>query len=104
MLSDYVEGAQSGENSLSDYEFIQIGMDFPEEVLRKSSHYEDGELYEHDHKFDRKSDEASAYDGCLVPFVEISPLSALPIMSVFYLFDVSILPECLLNVSVGYKS
>lgn len=35
-------------------------MDFSEEALRKGSDYEDGELYEHDHKLEGKFEEAPA--------------------------------------------
>jgi hypothetical protein len=103
MLSYFIDGAQSRENNLPHYEFMQVFMDFLEEALRKGSDYEDGELYEHDHKLEWKFEEASAYDGFLVPFVEISSLIAYPTVRVFHLFDIPVLLECLLNVLVCYK-
>lgn len=79
-------------------------MDFSEESLRKDSDHEDGKLYEHEYELERKTYEASPYDGFLVPFIEINSLRSYPVVGAFHIFDISVLLESLLNVLVGYKS
>jgi hypothetical protein len=79
-------------------------MYFPEEILGKYQQYKGEELYDPDREFVRKPYEASAYNGFLIPFVEISSLNTFPIMRVFHLFDISVLLEYLINDVVGNKS